>query len=190
MSNGPREQNVVRIISLFYLAMALVGLGLIAWRREAFDWDPIAPPGETWAIALSVTVGLIAAVHWLSRVAHAKIPSLRKGARDIQRVLGNLSPMQVAAVALASGLGEEILFRGWLMHETGLWISSIIFGLVHFPPNRQWLYWPFFAAAMGLILGWLYLWSGSLLFPILLHAGINFFNIRMLLPPGSVREYP
>ena len=34
---------------------------------------------------------------------------------------------------------------------------------------------------LGIILGWLYLWTGSLLFPILLHAGVNFLNLRMLL---------
>lgn len=181
MQNDQREQEVVRFISLFYLAMAAVGLGLIWWRRETFAFDPLASPGDLWPLALLVTVVIAFAVHLLSRLAHTKLPSLRHGARDIQRLLGNLSPMQIAAVAIASGLGEEMLFRGWLMHETGLWISSIIFGVVHFPPNRQWLYWPFFAFAMALVLGWLYLWSGTLLFPILLHAGVNFLNLRMLL---------
>lgn len=181
MAMNPREQEVVRFIGLFYLAMAGVGIGLIGWRRDDFAVDPLALPDERWLPALLVTAGLVLAVHLLSRLAHAKLPSLRHGARDVQRLLGNLTPLQIAAVALASGIGEEMLFRGWLFHETGLWLSSIIFGVIHFPPNRQWLYWPLFAIAMGVLLGWLYLWTGSLVFPILLHAGINFFNLRMLL---------
>ncbi len=181
MPDDQREREAVRFISLFYLAMAAVGLGLIWWRRDTFAFDPLASPGEAWPLTLLVTIGITLAVHVLSRLAHAGLPSLRHGARDIQRLLGRLTPIQVAAVALASGIGEEMLFRGWLMHETGLLVSSIIFGVVHFPPNRQWFYWPFFAFAMGLVLGWLYLWSGSLLFPILLHAGVNFLNLRLLL---------
>src|SRR5690606_40365552 len=96
--------------------------------------------------------------------------SYRAGRRDVRRLLGNLNTRQIAAVALASGIGEELLFRGWLYHETGLWISSILFGLIHIPPNRKWLYWPLFAAAMGLLLGWLYIWTAALIYPILLHA--------------------
>lgn len=181
MPNGPKEHEAVRFISLFYLAMAGVGLGLIWWRRDSFDQAPLAPPGADWPLALAVTASMVLAVHLLSRLGHDTLPSLRHGARDIQRLLGNLGPFQMLAVALTSGIGEEILFRGWLMNETGLWISSVIFGVVHVPPTRQWPYWPFFAFVIGAALGWLYLWSGSLVFPVLLHAGINFFNLRMLL---------
>lgn len=188
MPEDKREWEVVRLISLFYLAMAAAGLGLIWWRRDAYSVDPLALPDETWPAALGATAALVLVVHLLSRLAHAKMPQFRHSARDLQRLLGRLGPAQVALVAAASGIGEEILFRGWLMHETGPWISSIIFGIVHFPPNRQWLYWPLFAFAMGLLVAWLYLWSGSLLFPILLHAGVNYLNIRLLLPPASVRK--
>lgn len=180
MPNGRKEQYVVRLATLFYFFMGAVGLGLIRWRQDSFDWPPLAAPGETWPLALAVTLALILGVHLLSRFAYATWSRLRRGARDIQRLLGNLSPGQILVVAIASGIGEELLFRGWLMHETGLWISSIIFGIIHIPPSRQWVYWPFFAAAMGLALGWLYTWSGSLVFPIILHAGINFLNLRML----------
>ncbi|HLS27290.1 MAG TPA: CPBP family intramembrane glutamic endopeptidase [Opitutales bacterium] len=174
-----------RFISLFYLLMAVVGIGLVEWRKESFATDPLALPGENWFFALLVTAWLVAIVHLLSRLAHAKLRSLQHGGRDLQRILGNVTTGQIAVIALMSGIGEEILFRGWLYHETGLWASSIIFGLVHVPPNRKWLYWPIFATAMGIAFGWIYDWSGSLLFPILLHAGINFLNLRTLLKKAS-----
>jgi uncharacterized protein len=182
------EARTVRFICLFYGAMGVVGLGLIAWRRNAFDFPPLAGPGIDWPLHLGVTIGLVLTVHLASRWAN-RFRSFRAGARDAQRLLGRLSTWQIGLIALASGLGEELLFRGWLMHEVGLWISSILFGLIHVPPNKSWLYWPAFAAAMGVLLGWLYLWSGSLLYPVLLHAGINFLNLRMMLRQGPAAAW-
>jgi membrane protease YdiL (CAAX protease family) len=175
------ESKAVRFISLFYLAMGAVGLLLIAWRHDSFPMNAVALPGPPWPLHLAATIGITLAIHFASRWANATFRSFRAGARDAQRLLGNLTTLQIALVALASGFGEELLFRGWLMNETNLWISSILFGLIHVPPNKHWLYWPAFAAAMGFLLGWLYLWTGSLLFPILLHAGINFLNLRLML---------
>ncbi|MFP4260939.1 MAG: CPBP family intramembrane glutamic endopeptidase [Opitutales bacterium] len=181
MPDGRKERDWVRLAAVIYLLMGVVGVGLIGWRRDTFDWPPLAAPDERWPLALGATLALILGVHLVSRLAHATSRKLRKGGHDIRRLLGDLGPIQIFTVAMASGIGEELLFRGWLMHETGLWISSVIFGIVHIPPTRQGLFWPFFAAAMGMALGWLYLWSASLVFPILLHAGINFLNLRMLI---------
>jgi uncharacterized protein len=186
MQPRPRENEVVRLISLFYMAMAAVGAALAWWRQSSFGLDPFGGATRDWPLHLAVTLGLVMGVHFSSRFAHQRFRSFRQGGRDVHRLLGNLTTPQIAIVALASGIGEELLFRGWLLHETNLWISSIIFGLIHVPPNRKWLYWPAFAAAMGVMIGWLYLWTGSLLYPILLHAGINFLNLRMMLPPTTV----
>lgn len=163
--------------------MGAVGLGLLLWRRAGFEFDPLAGLGAAWPLHLGVTAGLTLGIHLVSRIGHARFPSFRAGGQDVGRLLGSLSTFQIGIVALTSGIGEELLFRGWLFHETGLWISSILFGLIHVPPNRKWLYWPFFAAAMGVLLGWLYAWTGSLLYPVLLHAGINFLNLQLMLTP-------
>lgn len=180
-----RESGILRVITVFYLAMALVGAAFIWWRQETFAMMALALPGPGWALHLAVTCALAIGVHWTSRWASRRFRSFRAGARDVHRLLGNLTAPQIALVALVSGVGEEILFRGYLLNETDLWISSVIFGLIHIPPNKKWLYWPAFAAVLGVLLGWLYLWTGSLLYPILLHAGINFLNLRMMLPGTS-----
>ncbi len=185
LSNPHKEQDLVWIALIFYLLMSVVGLALILWRHQSFGWPPLAAPDESWPLALGTTIALILGIHLLSRLACAKSPQLRKCGREIVQMLGKLGPVQILAIAIASGIGEELLFRGWLMHETGLWISSLIFGIVHVPPTREWVFWPFFATAMGLLLGWLYHWSGSLVFPIFLHAGINFLNIKMLVEQST-----
>ncbi len=190
MSEPNQQSEAVKLVLVFYGAMAAAGTLLAYWRSPAWEnIDPWALPGAEWPLHLGVTLALVAAVHWATRLAMARFRSVRQSGRDLRRMLGDLSPATILLFAIASGVGEELLFRGWLLGETGLVISSLLFGAIHIPPNRKWLYWPAFAAAMGFLLGWLYLWSGSLVYPILLHAGINYFNMRHMYavdaPPGA-----
>ena len=59
--------------------------------------------------------------------------------------------------------------------------SSLLFGAVHIPPNWEWFYWPAFAVVMGVILGGFCIWTGSILYALILHVGINYLNIRFML---------
>ncbi len=52
-----------------------------------------------------------------------------------------LSTYEALLLSIAAGLGEELLFRGVLQHETGLWFSSILFALLHFGPALSKFYW-------------------------------------------------
>lgn len=171
----------------FYGGMLAVGMCLIVWRRNA-DWafDPLAPPGEGWAAGLAAAAGFAAGIHWLSRLGLRHWAVWREAAADVRAWFGGLSTGQLWALALASGIAEEVLFRGWLLNETGLVASSVIFGIVHLPPSRRWLLWPFFASAAGFALGALCLASGTLVFAVLAHALINGLNLRLL----AVEERP
>lgn len=179
----PPQREVVRIILVFYSAMALVGLAAV-WLRagEWNDVEPLALVAPGWPLHLLVTIILALAVHIGTRWAARRFQSVRQTGRDLKSFLGHLSPSAIAIAAVASGVGEELFFRAWLLNEIGLILSSFIFGMVHIPPSRKWLYWPVFATAMGFALGWLYTWSCSILFPIMLHAGINYLNLRFMMP--------
>ena len=99
----------------------------------------------------------------------------------------------VCAVALAP-FAEEIFYRGILLpaaarglsRERGLLVQAAIFGLIHCV--NQWDAWPLAVplAALGWVAGWLYLRTGSLAVPIVMHAAFNAFNfiaLRMSEPP-------
>ncbi len=91
-----------------------------------------------------------------------------------------LTPIPIPAIlmlSLLSSVGEELFFRGALLNQFGLIISSLLFGLVHFPIYRSMIPWTIMASLMGFVLGGLYLYSGNLLAPIALHFLINFLNI-------------
>jgi membrane protease YdiL (CAAX protease family) len=82
---------------------------------------------------------------------------------------GNLGARDVAAIALLSGLTEELFFRGVLMPEIGLTLSSFCFGALH-ALCAVYFAW---ATVVGAGFGALALASGSLVTPIVAHATYN-----------------
>ena len=79
----------------------------------------------------------------------------------------------IMLVALAAGIGEELLFRGVIQAGLenllgpwgGLIIASLLFGLVHAMTRTYFI----LTTVIGLYLGLLYQWTGNLLVPILVH---------------------
>ena len=86
----------------------------------------------------------------------------------------------VVALALASGVAEEAFFRGALQPHVGLVAASLIFGVVHFVPRREFLPWTVFAVAAGFLLGWLFDTTGNLVAPVVAHTTINAVNLWLL----------
>ncbi len=81
-------------------------------------------------------------------------------------------------LAVASGVAEELLFRGALLPWIGLAASSLVFGAFHFVPTRTLAPWALWATLMGLLLGLVYEETGSLVGPIVAHAAINAVNLH------------
>ncbi len=84
-------------------------------------------------------------------------------------------------VAFLPAIAEELLFRGVLLkylHElTGkvhlaVWLTAILFAAMHFSASQ---FVPILI--MGVILGYLYVWSGTLLVPIIVHALFNSLSV-------------
>ena len=78
-------------------------------------------------------------------------------------------PTRFILLSAAAGIGEEVLFRGTLQTlfgiTWGLWVTSVIFGLVHAVTPAYFA----MATVMGLYLGWVHIASDNLLAPILVH---------------------
>ena len=146
---------MIRAVCLIYGILGLAGLGLIFWRGDKghFLFEPFSYSGQGWLLHTGVCLALVGVIHAASVIAVKQLSLVAKSAEDIKLWLGDYGKGEIFILALASGLAEEIVFRGWLLNEIGLLYSSILFGLAHFPPNRNWYLWPIFAFAMGLILG-------------------------------------
>jgi membrane protease YdiL (CAAX protease family) len=97
----------------------------------------------------------------------------------------NSTPLELALIALAAGLGEEALFRGAIQAGlgqlatpvVGLVVASVLFGLVHFITRTYAL----LAGLIGLYLGILFLVCDNILVPIVVHATYDFVALSFWL---------
>lgn len=138
--------------------------------------------------ALGVGVGLM--VVGISRVLAATWSVARRAEQVLGEAIGPLSAAQCVALAVMSGVGEELLFRGALQPVLGLAVTSLAFGLAHVPMRRELLAWPVFAAAMGLLLGTMFDDTGALLAPILAHVTVNALNLGFICRRGEPAGSP
>ncbi|CAN5461778.1 hypothetical protein BH11BAC1_BH11BAC1_01830 [soil metagenome] len=114
---------------------------------------------------------------WLAGVERQMKESEEQAARLTEKFLEIKSPFQfgyaMIMVAVLPALGEELLFRGILQRifsewsgnkHTGIWATAILFSAMHmqfygFVPRML----------LGVLLGYLFVWSGSLWLPVLAH---------------------
>lgn len=167
-----------------YGAMAAIALGwgALAGRLDLYHhpapWLTIPAP---WATVASLAAGLalagatVAATRWLV----VRASWARDLHREMRAVLAPLTPTEIAAFAIGSGLGEELFFRGAMQPALGWVATSILFGAVHLGPRRMWT-WTLWAALMGFALGAVHEATGELIGPVVAHVLVNYLNLRLI----------
>jgi membrane protease YdiL (CAAX protease family) len=171
----------------FLFAWIFGGRPLAAWTN---DWrDPLVALTRV-GIGLIATIPMLVFYSFLERLPVAPIEAIRIAVEDhLIRRLANARLTGIAALALAAGFAEEMLFRGWLQPRVinfvgypwgvcaGIGIASLAFGLCH------WLNWAYalLATLIGAYLGWLALVTNGILAPAVAHASYDFVVLWLLL---------
>jgi len=163
--------------TVVYAPLIVVGLVLSAFVTKTFppklDAETIA---TDFGIGLCVAAALVLVTYVIARV----VPAFHSMEAAFRRTLGPLSLGEMARIAILSGIGEELLFRGVIQPWLGLPAAAVIFGLLHFVPDRSWFPWTLFATAFGFIAGWLFKERGSLVAPIVAHVFVNLTNLILI----------
>jgi membrane protease YdiL (CAAX protease family) len=178
---------------------AYVTLGATAAALSmALGQDPVSMPG--WlgigspAAAALVSAGAGVCVGALTvattRVLVRRAPWARALHEALRPAVKGAADGWLFALAVASGVGEELLFRGLLVPMLGVVLPSVAFGLLHQvrgPARWGWTAW---ATLMGLLFAVLYGATGSLTGPVVAHVMINGANLRFLrdTEPGALRR--
>ncbi|HVJ83592.1 MAG TPA: CPBP family intramembrane glutamic endopeptidase [Planctomycetia bacterium] len=168
--------------------LALVPLAaLFGWLAGVLPWSRlhITPAAFAWGVA--ATLPLLVLLAALMRIRISALEETLRFIREAVLELTGPRPAQfkLAALALAAGVGEEFLFRGflqdWLAAKStfplALLGASFAFGLLH--PFAWW--YVLLAGAIGAYLGALYQFTGSLLPPILAHFLYDWVALHAIL---------
>ncbi len=112
----------------------------------------------------------------------SQLMELTKFLTDFQNLSEFL--MGLLVIGVLAGIGEEMFFRGVLqpkMHlytgsaHAGVWLTAIIFSAIHLQ------FYGFLPRVfLGAVFGYLYLFSGSLIYPILAHILNNSITVLMV----------
>ncbi len=150
-----------------------------------------------WGVV--ATLPLAAAMWLLERYPLGPVRGLRRLVDEqVRPLFASLTVEQMALLSLAAGMGEETLFRGllqaglaeWIGPPQGVWIAlvvaSIAFGLCHYLSTTYFV----LTLLIGVYLGWLFLWTGNLLAPLVTHALYDFLALVYLLRWRRDEEAP
>lgn len=168
---------------VFYGAMLALGVGLGLWRGHLDHWFASDKPLLDLGLGLSVGLILVAQSRWSMR-----FEGMKALASEFGRMLKSLRLRDALVCAIASGIGEETLFRGVVQPEVGLVWASLIFGLIHTGPGRKYIWWTAFALLAGLIFGLMASFTGNLIAPIAAHMVVNALNLNQLARLGTSEE--
>ncbi|NDY96869.1 type II CAAX prenyl endopeptidase Rce1 family protein [Wenzhouxiangella limi] len=133
---------------------------------------------------------LLAAGWWLHAMNWRWVEALRRFMREaLVPLFRDAPPGTLLMVALLAGVGEELLFRGVIQGGLdgviGPWpalaLASLLFGAMHALSRAYFV----LATVMGLYMGLVYLWTGNLLIPILIHFLYDWVVLRYYLASRS-----
>lgn len=168
----------------------LLGLGLgamavwLAGGRDlaALGFAPLAlAPDQSFILGLTGgALGGLALRPLLAAASGKAAASLRRQFGSLEAFLPKTGQQLCwgLAVSVFAGLFEEIAYRGYLIAYFTSWLSgwgaiaasSLLFGFAHFYQGRLGM---LTTTLLGAAFGWIYVETGSLLLPVLLHAAVD-----------------
>ncbi|MGE3163558.1 MAG: lysostaphin resistance A-like protein [Planctomycetota bacterium] len=168
-----------RAAFLVYGPSAAAALGWLAWRGGPdLIWARLVGTDVVAGLVLGglAGLGLLGVSIWLAQFWRPA----RRFEQAFTELIGPLRPATCWLLAATSSVVEEIVFRATIQPELGLWITSLVFGGLHFPFSRRLLLWPLFVSVVGLLLGYIYERTGTLAAPIATHFVVNLVNLYRL----------
>jgi membrane protease YdiL (CAAX protease family) len=182
----------------------IVGTSLVAviWRLGAIPENTlglVAP--RHWGWNLAATLLIVGPLLRSALKLRSKADKIRKKLEDmVGALLPNTHRERVwfGGVSVGAGISEELVFRGFLFYYFGIYVPrmntlekvlviSVCFGLAHLYQGWQGM---LGTGIVGLAMGGLYIATGSLLMPMVVHAAIDWRALLMLppQPPAEVAQ--
>lgn len=164
-------------------SLALLAWWWLAGRSPATLGLQLPVGGRTIAGLLLTAVGLsFLALQWraIRRLEGKGLESLKAQAASVAEMMPRSEQEHrwFRALSITAGICEELVFRGFLIwylaHGMPPWVAAVVsagaFGLAHFYQGAAGV---LKTGVTGLVMGLLFVGTGSLLWPMLLHASVD-----------------
>ncbi|MCS4433710.1 CPBP family intramembrane glutamic endopeptidase [Aquiflexum gelatinilyticum] len=165
------QQQMSRFKFMGFALTLVIMVGSVLFNSLLIDWN-----------AKIVLPEFLSELEQMMKSKEDELMALTKYLTDFENVGEFL--MGILVIGVLAGIGEEFLFRGVLQPKlhlfTGnahvaIWLSAFIFSAIHFQ------FYGFFPRMMlGAVFGYLYLYSGSLVYPIVGHILNNTFTVVLV----------
>ena len=171
--------SILCVTQLVILAIAVIW----GFFRKIFWWNNLKLDSSIfWGIGLAIVFILLSSLMYIFR-KRLSFTNLEWIFETLYLpVFGSLKIHQFLILALLSGFCEEALFRGILVKECGVIVSSIIFGCLH-TGNKKLIFSAIWITAMGACLGFLYIHTDNLLVTVTAHFInnlVSFIGVSLL----------
>lgn len=164
------------LLGLVLMGLAVVWVGILRGRDIWGEWYGTEPEKLILDVGLGLVIGgLISAVIWLVGKFYSGFVAIREKIADTLD-LARFQWWHNGLLALLAAVPEEIFFRGAMQPVFGLWMTALIFGVLHSLTSVYFVY----AALAGVLLGWLTEWHGNLWLPTATHFAIDFVALIIL----------
>ena len=173
------------------LAVAVEG-GLVLLWLVLGDLLGLKPSTQGEFTLQSVAMGAIATLPLMLTmiwISNSRFPPFQNLVQKVEKLLvpfmARLTTVDFALIAVLAGFGEEGLFRGVIQGglsgeippAAALVLASVLFGLLHLVTPMYGV----IATIFGLYLGGLYIMTGNLVVPVIVHTLYDFWALVYLL---------
>ncbi len=176
-----RVSSFLRSSTLFYLVMGGVG-ALIAHFQNNILLSSLSLPTDWHSGLRMLAVSVLGASVLLifNYIFEEQFPSFKAFRHVLMQMVGAASIPTSFYLATVSAVGEELLFRAAIQPELGLIGTALLFGLLHLGPQGLISIWTLWAILTGLMFGWIFQSTSSLLPVILCHMLVNAISMLRL----------
>lgn len=180
---GPGQ--LYRAAWAFYLLLGLGGLVWLGWQHGLLQVGLLLDPSTAWIdVGLGAAGGVALLASW--EIMRRTVRGAVELESRLRSMIGPIRNDEAIALAIVSGIAEEVFFRGAVQGAWGFLAATVLFAVLHSGPGRELKLWALFAVVAGLLLGGLMWWRGRLLAPILAHVVVNGVNLtRIAARPAS-----
>lgn len=177
-------RKIVLTSSIVYLSFALLGLYLDSLKKtDLFKKDHfLSLPNDTEAFIFLLSLGLLSAgvILVFSHVFEGLSVSYQSLKTELIYILGPTPTPALLYLAAVSAIGEELLFRAGMQPHLGIFLTSVLFGLLHLGPGIRVSVWSLWAFLAGLLFSWTYDKTASLWPSIIGHSLVNVIGMLRL----------